>query len=125
MFTTSGWYWRNSNWEKAPLPDRPPEERNLVTYLIMSLKENKLLQILEPWVVREGTLEQLQTIGELVKRCLCMKSEDRPTMKELVMELESLRKFTKHPWVHQQGHEESVAFDECRSIRSLHRANKC
>ena len=37
-----------------------------------------------------------------------MKSEDRPTMKELVVELESLRKFTKHPWVHQQGHEESV-----------------
>ncbi|XP_057486998.1 putative wall-associated receptor kinase-like 16 [Actinidia eriantha] len=94
---------------KKPLcPDRPPEERNLATYFIMSLKENKLFQILEPRVVREGTLEQLQTIGELVKRCLCMKSEDRPTMKELVVELESLRKFTKHPWVHQQGHEESV-----------------
>ncbi|GFZ02194.1 similar to WALL ASSOCIATED KINASE (WAK)-LIKE 10 [Actinidia rufa] len=94
---------------KKPLcPDRPPKERNLATYFIMSLKENKLFQILEPRVVREGTLEQLQTIGELVKRCLCMKSEDRPTMKELVVELESLRKFTKHPWVHQQGHEESV-----------------
>ncbi|GFZ02196.1 wall-associated kinase family protein [Actinidia rufa] len=94
---------------KKPLcPDRPPEERNLATYFIMSLKGNKLFQILEPRVVREGTLEQLQTIGELVKRCLCMKSEDRPTMKELVVELESLRKFTKHPWVHQQGHEESV-----------------
>ncbi|CAK9168798.1 unnamed protein product, partial [Ilex paraguariensis] len=34
--------------------------------------------------------------------------EDRPTMKEIAMELEGLRKFTKHPWVHQQKNEEVV-----------------
>ncbi|KAK2993027.1 hypothetical protein RJ640_001590 [Escallonia rubra] len=37
-----------------------------------------------------------------------MKGEDRPTMKEVAMELESLRKFTRHPWVNQHGHEESA-----------------
>ncbi|KAL2479432.1 Wall-associated receptor kinase 2 [Abeliophyllum distichum] len=88
--------------------DRSQEERNLATYFVMSMKENRLFQTLEPRVVREGSLEQLQAIAQLVKRCLNLNGEDRPTMKEVAMELEGLRKFTKHPWTHQPEHEESV-----------------
>ncbi|XP_059668018.1 putative wall-associated receptor kinase-like 16 [Cornus florida] len=88
--------------------ERTQEERNLATYFIMSMKQNRLFQILEARLVREGALEQLQTIAELVKRCLSMHGEERPTMKEVAMELEGLRKFTRHPWVHQQSHEETV-----------------
>ncbi|KAF7144817.1 hypothetical protein RHSIM_Rhsim04G0079800 [Rhododendron simsii] len=87
--------------------ERSPEERNLATYFLVSMKKNRLYQILEPRVVKEGSLEQLQAIAELVKRCLYVKSEDRPTMKEVAMDLESLRKYRKHPWVNQQSHEES------------------
>ncbi|KAF7144554.1 hypothetical protein RHSIM_Rhsim04G0101200 [Rhododendron simsii] len=87
--------------------ERSQEERNLATYFLVSMKENRLYQILEPRVVKEGTLEQLQAIAELVKRCLYVKSEERPTMKEVAMELESLRKYRKDPWVNQQSHEES------------------
>ncbi|KAK2980031.1 hypothetical protein RJ640_020057 [Escallonia rubra] len=94
---------------KIPLcMERPQEERNLATYFIMSMKENRLFQLFEPRVVREGTLDQLQKVAELVKSCLNMKGEHRPTMKEVAMELESLRKFTRHPWVNQHGHEESA-----------------
>ncbi|KAG5552070.1 hypothetical protein RHGRI_010229 [Rhododendron griersonianum] len=87
--------------------ERCQEERNLATYFLVSLKENRLYQILEPRVVKEGTLEQLQAIGKLVKRCLCLKSEERPAMKEVVVELESVRKYRNNPWVNQQSHEES------------------
>ncbi|KAI3474224.1 hypothetical protein Pfo_029012 [Paulownia fortunei] len=80
---------------KKPIDmERSQEQRNLTTYFIMSMKENRLFQILEPRVVREGSLEQLQAIAELVKRCLQLNGEDRPTMKEVAMELEGLRKFT-------------------------------
>ncbi|KAF7145213.1 hypothetical protein RHSIM_Rhsim04G0079200 [Rhododendron simsii] len=89
--------------------ERSQEERNLATYFLVSVKENRLYQILEPRVVKEGTLEQLQAIGELVKRCLCLKSEERPTMKEVVVELESLRKYRNNPWVNQQSHEGSAS----------------
>ncbi|XP_058211497.1 putative wall-associated receptor kinase-like 16 [Rhododendron vialii] len=93
---------------KKPIcPERSQEERNLATYFIVSMKENRLCQILEPHVEKEGTLEQLQAIAELVKRCLCVKSEERPTMKEVVVELESLRKYKKDPWGNQQSCEES------------------
>ncbi|KAK2980034.1 hypothetical protein RJ640_020060 [Escallonia rubra] len=95
---------------KKPLClERSQEERNLAKYFNMSVKENRLFHILEPRVVREGTLEQLQIVAELVKKCLNMNGEDRPTMKEVAMELEALRKFTKHPWVNQHDHEETLS----------------
>jgi len=93
---------------KKPLcQERAQEERNLATYFIIAMKENHLFQILEPRILKEGTLEQLQATAELVKRCLNLNGEDRPTMKEVAMELEGLRKFTKHPWVIQQSDEET------------------
>ncbi|KAI3750472.1 hypothetical protein L2E82_21110 [Cichorium intybus] len=56
-----------------------------------------LLAIFCPRLLREGTLEHLQTVAELVKRCLNLLGEDRPTMREVSMELEGLKKFTTHP----------------------------
>ncbi|KAL8517231.1 hypothetical protein ACS0TY_015453 [Phlomoides rotata] len=89
---------------KKPIDlERSQEQRNLTTYFIMALKENRLFQVLEPRVVREGSLEQLQEIAKLVRRCLHLNSEDRPTMKEVAMELEGLRKFNKHPWANQSA----------------------
>ncbi|GFQ05479.1 wall-associated receptor kinase-like 10, partial [Phtheirospermum japonicum] len=89
---------------KRPIDmERAQEQHNLTTYFIMSMKENKLFQILEPRVVREGSLEQLQAMAELIKRCMFMNLEDRPTMKEVAMELEGLRKFSKNHH-HQQAY---------------------
>ncbi|KAL2229561.1 wall-associated receptor kinase 2-like [Sesamum indicum] len=95
---------------KTPLSlTKSEEERNLATYFIISIKENRFFQILEPRILREGTLEQLQAIGELANRCLNLKGEERPTMKEVAMELESLRRYTKHPWIQQENTEENEA----------------
>ena len=74
----------------------PEEEINLAGYFIICLEANSLFQILDPRVMRESTQEQLQTIAELVKKCLNWNGEDRPTMKEISVELEVLRSFTKH-----------------------------
>ncbi|KAF5764766.1 putative protein kinase RLK-Pelle-WAK family [Helianthus annuus] len=91
---------------KKPLcMERSQAERSLATYFLVSLKTNNLFQILDPRVVREGSLDQLQAIASLVKRCLNMNGYDRPTMKEVAMELEGLRKYTKQPWVNQHGPE--------------------
>ncbi|KAI3453136.1 hypothetical protein Pfo_009799 [Paulownia fortunei] len=54
--------------QKPLCMDRSKEERNLATYFMMSVKENRLFQILEPQIVREATLDHLQAIGELVKK---------------------------------------------------------
>ncbi|KAM7478187.1 hypothetical protein LguiA_026400 [Lonicera macranthoides] len=93
---------------KKPLSnERMQKERNLATYFITAMKQNRLFQILEPRILKEGTLEQLQATAELVKRCLNLNGEDRPTMKDVAMELEGLRNFSKHLWAIEQSHEET------------------
>ncbi|KAK1398191.1 wall-associated receptor kinase 2-like [Heracleum sosnowskyi] len=89
--------------------ERSPEDRNLATYFITSVNENRFFQILEPRLVKEGTLKQLETAAQLVKRCLSLNGRERPAMKEVTAEIESLRKFSKHPWANQQGIEETTS----------------
>ncbi|XP_031102378.1 wall-associated receptor kinase 2-like [Ipomoea triloba] len=74
------------------------EDRNLSAFFIRSMNENRLFQILVPRLVKEGTLDQLQRTAELVKRCLQLNGEDRPKMKEVASELESIRMYSKHSW---------------------------
>ncbi|XP_074353485.1 wall-associated receptor kinase 1-like [Apium graveolens] len=85
------------------------EEKNLATYFITSLKENKLFQVLDRRVVREGAIDQLEKAARLVQRCLNLNGEGRPTMKEVMMEIESLRKLSKHPWASQHANEDALS----------------
>lgn len=92
---------------KKPMLRRGSEEMTLAKLFIMALEENCLFQILDCRVVREGTLEQLQEIAELVKRCLNLSGDERPTMTMLAIQLEGLRKLTQHPWATQHDNKET------------------
>ncbi|RZC51523.1 hypothetical protein C5167_019953 [Papaver somniferum] len=72
---------------------RSEEQRNLASFFLLKMEdENALLQLLDAQVVKEEKLEHILPIGELAKRCLALKSEDRPTMMQVAAELEDLRK---------------------------------
>uniref|UniRef100_A0A2N9IK48 Protein kinase domain-containing protein n=1 Tax=Fagus sylvatica TaxID=28930 RepID=A0A2N9IK48_FAGSY len=83
--------------KKALSFDRPEEERNLAMHFVLSMKENRLFEILDPRVVNEGNAEQLMEVAMLVKRCLRLKGEERPTMKEVAIELEGLKAILEKP----------------------------
>ncbi|KAE7997212.1 hypothetical protein FH972_001866 [Carpinus fangiana] len=83
------------------------EERSLAMYFLSSLKENRLFEILDNRIV-EGNEEQIKKIVELTERCLRVKGDERPTMKEVAMELELLRKTKTHPWVNVQSNLEEA-----------------
>ncbi|XP_012440677.2 wall-associated receptor kinase 2 isoform X2 [Gossypium raimondii] len=86
--------------QKALCFERLEEDRNLAMYFISALKEDRLVQILEKCVVDEAKIEMVEEIGSLARRCLRVKGEERPTMKEVAMELEGLRMMLEHhPWV--------------------------
>ncbi|KAI9185224.1 hypothetical protein LWI28_005452 [Acer negundo] len=78
--------------------DRPEEERSLVMYFLFSVKGGSLFEILENSIVNDDNKEQMTEVAELAKRCLQVKGEERPTMKEVAMELEGLRRMNKHLW---------------------------
>ncbi|KNA06312.1 hypothetical protein SOVF_182250, partial [Spinacia oleracea] len=75
--------------------------------------EDRLMDILDPQLVREASEEQLVTMAKLVKKCLNVHGEDRPSMKEVSLELEGLKKQNRHPWTDQnQGEDTSNLMDQ-------------
>ncbi|KAI8013552.1 putative wall-associated receptor kinase-like 16 [Camellia lanceoleosa] len=89
--------------KKALAFDRPEEERCLATYFLSSLKTGRLNQAIDKHRENEGeTVEQLKKVADIAERCLKLKMEERPTMKDVAMELERLimkKMGNKHPQV--------------------------
>ncbi|PIA32824.1 hypothetical protein AQUCO_04300033v1 [Aquilegia coerulea] len=62
----------------------------------------------EAWllgILNEGNEEQVQAVAEVANRCLNLKGEERPSMKEVAAELERLRGFKRHTLVQQSNEE--------------------
>ncbi|KAL0432127.1 UNVERIFIED_CONTAM: Wall-associated receptor kinase [Sesamum latifolium] len=76
--------------KKALSYDRPEEERNLANYFLCIMKKEGLVEVVEENVEREGKREEVMKVGVLAKRCLKVRGEERPCMKEVAMELEGL-----------------------------------
>ena len=70
-----------------------------MTYFLLSLKENRFSEVLEKHIANKGNVEQLKEVANLAKKCLRLKGEDRPTMKEVATELDGLKRMEKHSWV--------------------------
>ncbi|KAJ0532268.1 putative protein kinase RLK-Pelle-CrRLK1L-1 family [Helianthus annuus] len=78
--------------------ERHEEERNLAAYFLIAEREDRLIEIIDPHVFKEAaTDEQLEAACSLACRCLHMEGRKRPSMKEVTMELERIRKI-RNPW---------------------------
>ncbi|XP_059631727.1 wall-associated receptor kinase 2-like [Cornus florida] len=93
---------------KAISFDRPEEEKNLAIYFLSALKEDRLFEVLQRRIVQEGNTEQLKEVAVLAKKCLRVNGEERPSMKEVAMELEGLRVMEQHPWVNSELNSEET-----------------
>ena len=76
----------------------PEDDRNLALYFISSMTEGRLLQIVDDHIIDEAKVEQLMEFANIAKRCLKVNREERPTMKEVAMELEGIRVVEKYRW---------------------------
>ncbi|KAK9181348.1 hypothetical protein WN944_024485 [Citrus x changshan-huyou] len=72
----------------ALLSDKPEEERSLAMNFLSSLKQNRLLEILDNRIVNDGNKQQLKKVAKLAARCISVRGEERPTMKEVAFELQ-------------------------------------
>ncbi|CBI39370.3 unnamed protein product, partial [Vitis vinifera] len=76
---------------KALFFDRPKEQRILTIFFLFPLKDDSLFQVLEDCIVNNGNHKQILKVAQLAQRCLSINGEDRPTMKEVMLELEMIR----------------------------------
>ncbi|XP_042483261.1 putative wall-associated receptor kinase-like 16 [Macadamia integrifolia] len=91
--------------KKALYSDGPSKETSLAMHFVTSTREGRIWDILDDRILIEGCKEQLHEVLLLAERCLRVKGEERPTMKEVAMELEGLNKYQRHHWVAQNREE--------------------
>ncbi|XP_048497119.1 putative wall-associated receptor kinase-like 16 [Beta vulgaris subsp. vulgaris] len=84
--------------KKAISNFRSETEKCLAMHFLLKMKEGCLLDILDKNIVNEDTIEEIQQVANLAKGCLMLKGEDRPTMKEVSIELETIKRKGSHPW---------------------------
>ena len=85
--------------EKVLSFDRSEDKRNLVLYFLISLKDDRLFQVVEKYIMKNENTHQIEEVATVAKRCLRVRGEERPTMKEVTMELERIRKMRNNQWI--------------------------
>ncbi|XP_074340016.1 wall-associated receptor kinase-like 22 isoform X2 [Apium graveolens] len=81
------------------------EARGLATLFLSAMEENGLLDIIDSRIINEGKREEMIAFANIAYRCLNLNGRRRPTMKQVVVELESIRNTHESPTV-QQNFEE-------------------
>ncbi|KAK9950157.1 hypothetical protein M0R45_005659 [Rubus argutus] len=82
--------------------EQEQEYRSLATYFIVSMQEDRLFNILDARVANEGSKEDIMIVANLARRCLNLNGRNRPTMREVITELEAIKMSNR---THHQGAE--------------------
>ncbi|KAL0394088.1 UNVERIFIED_CONTAM: Wall-associated receptor kinase-like 2 [Sesamum latifolium] len=67
------------------------EEKSLATRFLTTMEENRLQTILDSQITEQGDKEEHLAVANLARRCLNLTGRKRPTIREVAMELESIR----------------------------------
>ncbi|KAM2917036.1 hypothetical protein FF1_045885 [Malus domestica] len=73
--------------------------RSLAKYFIISMQEDRMFNILDAQVVKGGSKADIAIVANLARRCLNLRGRKRPTMREVMAELEGVQmaeKATSH-----------------------------
>ncbi|WOH11263.1 hypothetical protein DCAR_0830744 [Daucus carota subsp. sativus] len=81
------------------------EARSLATLFLLAMEENRVLDILDSRITNEDEKEEKIAFANIAYRCLNLNGRKRPTMKQVVAELESLSYTNGSPSA-QQNYEE-------------------
>ncbi|KAL8102561.1 hypothetical protein AgCh_027176 [Apium graveolens] len=72
------------------------------------MDENRVLDIFDSQVTKESRMVELMAFANIAYRCLNFNARNRPTMKEVVADLESIRNTNGSPF--SQQHYEEVEY---------------
>nr|XP_043631943.1 wall-associated receptor kinase-like 6 [Erigeron canadensis] len=77
--------------EKAISLTRFGEHRSLATHFTFAMEEGRIMSTFDARMLNEANRDELLLIANLAMRCLNMNGRNRPTMKEVAVELETIR----------------------------------
>ncbi|XLS62905.1 hypothetical protein HN51_017133 [Arachis hypogaea] len=85
--------------EKALSFARSEEKANLAIYFLSCLKENCLFEALQVGILNEDNKQEIIEVANITAKCLSLKGEERPYMKEVAVKLEGIREMSQQQWV--------------------------
>ncbi|GAU15132.1 hypothetical protein TSUD_08700 [Trifolium subterraneum] len=78
---------------------RPEERRSLAMHFLSCLKKDNVFEIIQDGMLNEENKQEIKEVAVLAAKCLRLRGEERPSMKEVAMELEGMRLMDKHSWI--------------------------
>ncbi|XP_027368311.1 wall-associated receptor kinase 5-like [Abrus precatorius] len=99
--------------------DKAEEKRSLAVHFLSCLKEDRLFEVIQVDFLNIENKEQVIEVAILASRCLRLRGDERPSMKEVAMELDRIKLVEEHTWTNtNQEHEETqYLLHEAHSIR--------
>ncbi|WVY92610.1 hypothetical protein V8G54_031698 [Vigna mungo] len=91
------------------------EAKSLASYFIMCVEENSVFNIIDERVMKEGEKCHIMKVVNLASQCLELNGKRRPTMREITLELEDIRKLKKESNA-QEGHDDFVRSEDYQSL---------
>ncbi|TVU03400.1 hypothetical protein EJB05_51064, partial [Eragrostis curvula] len=87
---------------KKPYSYRSPEDASLVAYFTSLLSQGNLAPVLDHQILEVGG-EEVEAVAILAASCVMLKAEDRPTMRQVEMTLESIQTSSRKDAMHSPG----------------------
>ncbi|KAL1215157.1 Wall-associated receptor kinase 5 [Cardamine amara subsp. amara] len=85
--------------QKALCFERPQQSKHVVSYFASATKENRLHEVIDGKVMNEANQREIHEAARIALECTRLIGEERPRMKEVAGELESLIVTkNKHKW---------------------------
>ncbi|KAK2399073.1 putative wall-associated receptor kinase [Trifolium repens] len=78
---------------------RPEERRSLAMHFLSCLKKDNVFEVIQEGMLNEENKQEIKEVAVLAAKCLRLRGEERPSMKEVAMELEGMRLMDKHSWI--------------------------
>ncbi|KAI3992446.1 hypothetical protein MKX01_022537 [Papaver californicum] len=88
---------------------RPENQKNLATYFTSLMEGNNAFQLINAKVASDGQLEEVFAVAEIARKCLNVKGEDRPTMKEIAADLQVLRRLESNGRDHETSNKNGTS----------------
>ncbi|KAJ4718219.1 putative Kinase [Melia azedarach] len=95
------------------------EDKSLAAYFLYAMKENRLFEILDARIIKDGRKDDIITVAELAKKCLNLNGKKRPTMKEVATELLGIRAWSEPSVTQESFKEVNYAESEINSSRNF------
>ncbi|KAI4356389.1 hypothetical protein L6164_000416 [Bauhinia variegata] len=97
--------------------------KSLASYFRTCMDDNCLFDILDENVMKEGDKEHIMVIAKLANRCLNLNGKERPTMREVTIELVGIQNLEKKGNDHHNSHGIDLSKTNTRTPRDIQRCS--